>query len=443
MPFGPGTGGRGRTMAVRTWPFWGLAPGLKTYIIAVVLADLLAIGLAAQVGLGSGRDLALLAALVACAAATIEVTRRAGENAGVIKDVQAVWALPVAILLPPVYALAVPILRMALAQWRVRQFPLHRRAFSAAVIGLSYGIASLAFHAVTGSPLAAMVAPGKHTVAWILAVALAGVLQWGTNTGMMLPAFRASDPAARIRDIVLARENVQNDVAEVCVAVLVTLAIAINPLTIVFALPFVTLLQRSSRHAQLVNASRIDSKTGLLNAGTWEREAATEVARAVRTRTPLALALVDIDHFKGVNDTFGHLTGDRALKAMARTFKIFLREYDLVGRFGGEEFALLLPHTKALDAYGIAERIREHIAAAPLDVGDLPDGQHVRVTVSIGVAALGAPWVTTTGSQVTDLLAAADRALYRAKGAGRDQVCVVTDNAVVTAPADAARLGPA
>ena len=93
------------------------------------------------------------------------------------------------------------------------------------------------------------------------------------------------------------------------------------------------LLQRSFRHAQLVNASRIDSKTGLLNAATWEREAAAEVARAVRTRTPLALALVDIDHFKGVNDTFGHLTGDRALKAIARTFRIFLRDYDLIGRF--------------------------------------------------------------------------------------------------------------
>jgi diguanylate cyclase (GGDEF)-like protein len=443
MPLGPGTGGRGRTVTVRTWPVWGLAPGLKAYIIAVLLAYLLAIGLAARVGLGSGRDLVLLAVLVACEAAMIEVTRRAGDKAGVGKDIHGVWALPAAILLPPIWVLVVPILRLTLAQWRVRRFPLHRRAFSAAVIGLSYGAASLAFHAVTGTSLAASVAPGRHTSVWIAAVALAGILQWGVNTGMMLPALKASDPATRVRDIVLARENVQNDVTERCVAVLVTLAIAINPLTVVFALPFVMLLQRSFRHAQLVNASRIDSKTGLLNAGTWEREAAAEVARAVRTRTPLALALVDIDYFKGVNDTFGHLIGDRALKAMARTFRIFLREYDLVGRFGGEEFALLLPHTKALDAYGIAERIREHIAAAPLDVGDLPDGQHVRVTVSIGVAALGAPWVTTTGSQVTDLLAAADRALYRAKRAGRDQVCVVTDNAVVTAPTEAAKLGPA
>ena len=98
--------------------------------------------------------------------------------------------------------------------------------------------------------------------------------------------------------MLFARERVQNDVAELCVAVLVTLGIAISLLTIVFALPFVTLLQRSVRHAQLLNASRIDSKTGLLNAGTWEREAASEVARAVRTRTPLALVLIDVDHFK-------------------------------------------------------------------------------------------------------------------------------------------------
>jgi diguanylate cyclase (GGDEF)-like protein len=429
-------------MAVRAWPIWELAPWLRAYIIAVLLADLLVISLAARAGLGSGRDLALLAVLFACDAATIEVYRRSGENAGVIKEVYAVWELPIAILLPPVYALTVPILRHALAQWRIRQFPVHRRAFSAAVIGLSYGAASLTFHAFTGSPLASTVMPGAHTSAWILAVALAGVAQWVVNTGMLLPALKASDPAARLRDLALGSEAVRNDVAEACVAVLVAFAVAINPLAVVFALPLVMLLQRSLRHAQLVNASRIDSKTGLLNAGTWEREAAVEVARAVRTRTPLALALVDIDHFKEVNDTFGHLTGDRALKAIARTFRIFLRDYDLIGRFGGEEFAILLPHTGALDAYGIAERIRDHIAISPLDVGDLPDGVHVRVTVSVGVAALGAPWDTLMGSQITDLLATADRALYRAKRAGRDQVCVVTDNTVVSSPEQVGRLGP-
>jgi diguanylate cyclase (GGDEF)-like protein len=252
------------------------------------------------------------------------------------------------------------------------------------------------------------------------------VVQWTVNTALLQPAIKGADPTVRLRDMILAREAVQNDVTELSVAVLVTLGIAVTPLTIVFAFPFVTLLQRSFRHVHLVNASRVDSKTGLLNAGTWEREASSEVARAVRTHTPLAVALVDIDHFKAVNDSFGHLAGDKALREVARTLTIFLREYDLVGRFGGEEFAILLPQAKALDAYRIAERIRAHIAGMPIDVLDAPDAEPVRLSISIGVAALGPRW--DNSSQLTGLLAAADGALYRAKQNGRDQVCVITEN---------------
>jgi len=199
----------------------------------------------------------------------------------------------------------------------------------------------------------------------------------------------------------------------------------------------VTLLQRSFRHVQLVNASRVDTKTGLLNAGTWEREAATEVARAVRTHTSLAVALIDIDHFKVVNDSFGHLAGDRALRTVARALTIFLREYDLVGRFGGEEFALLLPQAKALDAYRIAERIRAHIGSMPIAVSDDADAEPVRLSISIGVAALSARWDSNSGAQLTELLVAADGALYQAKRNGRNQVCVVTENARFGAGAQA------
>jgi diguanylate cyclase (GGDEF)-like protein len=432
---------RERIEAARAWPIWENPPWLRAYIVVVVTVNLLAIALAVRAGLGSGHSLALLAILVACEAATVEFTKRAGEITGNAKDVYGVWEIPVAILLPPVYALLVPILRQVLVQWRIqRSARLHRRIFTAGVLGLAYGAASLVFHGIMGSPLGAAVPLGGHVPAWILAVAVACLAKWSVDTGLVLPALKSSYPG-KVREMLLGGEALQNDVAELCVAVLVTLAVAVSLPAIVFAVPLVVLLQRSFRHAQLVTASRIDSKTGLLNAATWERESAAEVARAVRTRTPLALALVDIDHFKGVNDTFGHLTGDRALKAIARTFRIFLRDYDLIGRFGGEEFALVLPHTSALDAYGIAERIRKHIAVTPLDVGDLPDGEHVRVTVSMGVAALGAPWDTRTGSQITDLLAAADRALYQAKRAGRDQVCVVTDNTVVSSPEQASRLG--
>jgi diguanylate cyclase (GGDEF)-like protein len=439
MHLGPGLRVRERLRAVPAWPVWQHPRWLVAYIVAVVGGYGLAIvatGVLAPLPL---HDLLLFGGLLLCSAVTVELTRRAGENAGFISHIFGVWELPVAILLSPVLALLVPILRVVLTQLRVRKLPLHRRVFSTAVIGLSVGAASLVFHAV-GHGLGLAPAAYLHGSLWVLAVAAAAVVQWAVNLALVLPAIKGSDPGVRLRKTVMTREVAQNDLAELCVAVLVTFAISVSALTIVFALPFVTLLQRSLRHGQLVNASRIDSKTGLLNAGTWEREAGAEVARAVRTSTPLALALVDIDHFKAVNDTYGHLAGDKALKGIARTFRIFLREYDLVGRFGGEEFAVLLPHTKALDAYGIAERIREHIAETPLDVADFPEQGPVRVTVSMGVAALGANWNTSTGGQLTDLLAAADRALYQAKRAGRDQVCVITDNSVVTAPSQVSHL---
>jgi diguanylate cyclase (GGDEF)-like protein len=426
--------------AVSGWPIWRLRPWLVAFIclVTVVYAAAIAVAVATMPWPQPWHNLWLFGALLLCSALTVELTKRTGENAGMIKDVYGVWELPLAILLPPVFALVAPIFRLTLTQVRIRPVPLHRRVFSAAVMGLSNASASLVFHAITGQRIG--MAPGIASPAtlWLGAVAVAAMALWTVNTSLMFPAIKGSDPTVTMRQFYLARESVQNDVAETCVAVLVTLGVAVTPLTILFAFPFVTLLQRSFRHVQLVNASRVDTKTGLLNPGTWEREAATEVARAIRTHTSLAVALIDIDHFKAVNDSFGHLAGDRALRTVARALTIFLREYDLVGRFGGEEFALLLPQARALDAYRIAERIRAHIGSMPITVSDDAEAEPVRLSISIGVAALGARWDSSSGAQLTELLAAADGALYQAKRNGRNQVCVVTENATFGAAASAA-----
>ncbi len=137
------------------------------------------------------------------------------------------------------------------------------------------------------------------------------------------------------------------------------------------------------------------------------------------------MALVDIDHFKVVNDTYGHLVGDKALRAVTDALRNQLRAYDLAGRFGGEEFAILLPHAREVDALNVAERLRVHIAGLSIPVRDDDEsGPHVRVTISVGVAALDG-----TSRGLTDMLAAADAALYHAKETGRNKTHVVTASA--------------
>jgi diguanylate cyclase (GGDEF)-like protein len=253
-------------------------------------------------------------------------------------------------------------------------------------------------------------------------VAACAVLQWIINQALVLTAIKGSDPTVRLRDEQFAREPIFNDVNELCVAVLVTFCVAFSWIALVFALPFINLLQRSLRHNRLLEDARTDFKTGLPNTVTWQRRATAEVGRAVRTQTSLAIALLDIDRFKLVNDTYGHLAGDLVLKEIARTLTSQLRDYDLAGRFGGEEFSLLLPQTRAVDAIRIAERIRSNIAAMSIIAPGAVGGERVQVTVSIGVAALD----SGTDRTLSQLMAAADAALYRAKGCGRDQVQMIS-----------------
>jgi GGDEF domain-containing protein len=256
-----------------------------------------------------------------------------------------------------------PIVRFALTQRRILRAPVYRRAFSAAAIGLSYVAAALTFHGLIRLAPGAAAHPASHALAWMLCAAACAVVQWTVNQVLVWTAIKGSNPGVRIRDEQFAREPMYNDVAELCVAVIVAFCVVNSTIALVFAFPFITLLQRSLRHVQLIQDSRVDAKTGLLNAATWERQAMTELARAVRTKTALAIAMLDIDRFKVINDTHGHLVGDQVLKEIARTLTSQLRDYDLAGRFGGEEFSLLLPQTRSVDAVRIAERIRSSIAA--------------------------------------------------------------------------------
>jgi diguanylate cyclase (GGDEF)-like protein len=353
----------------------------------------------------------------------------------------AVWELPVALLLPLVYAPVIPIIRIALTQWRVRHGCPHRRVFSACALGLSYLAAALVFRAI-GTHLAGLgprpaADPFRHGLPWLLVAAAAGVVQRLVNGSLVFTAAKGADPAIRLRDTQFSREPMYNDVAELSLAVLVAFGAASTPVALLFAFPFAALPLRAVRHAQLVTDSRTDSKTGLLNARAWEEEAATELDRAVHTGHPLAIALLDLDWFKHVNDTYGHLFGDEVLRQIGLCLPGALRDYDLAGRFGGEEFVLLLPRTRAVDAIRVADRVRGRIAALPLNG---PGGEPVQVTASVGVAAFEGG----CRRELNELMGAADAALYRAKRGGRNQVQMLSPSRGLSATSGpgAAAAGP-
>ncbi len=181
-------------------------------------------------------------------------------------------------------------------------------------------------------------------------------------------------------------------------------------------------IENAVNRARLRRSGFTDVLTGWHNRRYLQARMKEELARACRDRSTLVCMMLDIDHFKRVNDTWGHAAGDNVLREMAQRIDAEVRASDVAARFGGEEFVILLPNTTSVDGHLIAERIRNAVAAAPFQ---LPDGGQVAVTVSIGIAEF-APGAGDADlkSLGEELIARADVALYGAKAAGRDRVVV-------------------
>jgi diguanylate cyclase (GGDEF)-like protein len=411
-------------MAVRNWAWWQLPRLPRWYIGAVPVVALSLVAFVASQTVWRSSDLSKFGLLLGCGMISVAATPRIAYGQGqMVRDFLTVWVLPVAILLPPVYAMVTPAPLLVLTQWRIHRGVVYRRAFTAGAISMAYGIASLTFHSIPPSFAGESPGSGTHALSWTLAVAACEIVGWLGHHIFLVTAIKLCDPTARLKDMELNGEALHADFAQIDLGVVTTVVIGVNPVLAIFTVPTVLLARRFMMHAQLLAKSRVDTKTGLLNASTWESEAEAEIARATRTGSPVSVALVDIDHFKMVNDTYGHLAGDVALRAVSDAIREHLRSYDVAGRFGGEEFVLLLPQADEAGALSIAERLRTHIAAMsiPIDNAEGPGrsnaaGTCVQLTVSVGIAALDG-----TARELTDLLAAADSALYYAKESGRNK----------------------
>ncbi len=187
-----------------------------------------------------------------------------------------------------------------------------------------------------------------------------------------------------------------------------------------FSLSAEKLLGQEFSNENLIQQASTDYLTGLRTRRYFEEQLARELKRAKRIRGALALIMIDIDHFKRVNDEHGHLAGDMLLRQVGTVLKQDRREIDTIARYGGEEFVLLLPDTTGSGAQQLAERLRKDIEGRHLAAGT---SERVRLTISLGVAAF-----PRDAQSPMELLAAADAALYGAKHAGRNRVIVYDES---------------
>jgi len=266
---------------------------------------------------------------------------------------------------------------------------------------------------------------------WTLATAGGGLLVAGVLA--LLIASRVTTQIARINRVVeqVRRGKLDARVDVTGSGILRPLAKGINSMVARIAVTQEELQQQIAQATQELRdqkeaaeqAARTDALTGVASRRAFSEAAEAEMQRALRYRSELSLLMMDLDHFKAVNDTHGHVIGDAVLVSFAQTVLQQVRKVDLVARLGGEEFVVLLPNISAEQSMALAERIRLAFANSHLQV----DGQPLHFTVSIGVAQFDPTELTLTG-----WLARADAALYRAKAQGRNRVVLEAD-----APEDA------
>lgn len=293
----------------------------------------------------------------------------------------------------------------------------HRKVFSACTVVLGSGAAQLAITALHPGAEAGFAAlDGPRGAAALLSAA---GLYWLVNYGLVVGAIILSHPD-QPADRALGAPSDQLNIAAACgMGWLMTLAMHERPWSAPIGLVTILALHVGLLYPQYRRAAQTDALTGLVNS-TWWHDRARDQLRRARTRgAPMGVLIVDMDHFKHVNDTWGHPAGDTVLRAVADAVRRSVRGTDLVGRLGGEEFLVLLPDTDQAGAAATADRVLAAVAALRVPVRG-HDGTTVHVdglTVSVGIGS--AP---DHGTLLDDLMPATDTALYAAKAAGRDQV---------------------
>jgi len=410
----------------RNWPFWQIPRRLLVAVLTVEVTAVLLVARLALDGFPGPEAIWRAAAIVGLGVAQAEIAagiERVRKQLGgpMHVDLCSVWTFAGALVLPPALAVGVAVVvhtHLWWRSWRPR-LPLYKQLFSTSTVAL----ACLAAGAV-----GAVARPGGGLLGelGVVTIVLALLAYVVVNSALVAAAIMMSAPEPDVAAALGEWDDNALEFATLCLGALTAVGLVVNPYLALFALPAVLLLHRAVLARHLERAAITDHKTGLLTAAAWHTRAERELARPAAA--PSAVLVIDLDHFKQVNDRHGHLAGDSVLLAVAARLRAEVRDQDLVGRFGGEEFVVLLAGVDVTDVgtdgseganvLAIAERVRAGVAALRVEI-PTPDGplQITGLTASIGAAIH-----PRHGADVGALVHAADAALYAAKRAGRNTV---------------------
>ncbi|WP_240686843.1 sensor domain-containing diguanylate cyclase [Amycolatopsis suaedae] len=338
------------------------------------------------------------------------VRRRLSDTPHV--NLSSVWIMAVTVVTSPALGAATAVVLYSHLWWRawreISGITVYRAAFNTGVMILSaHGAAAalVPFDARAGS------------LEQVLALGLAVTAYWAVNSLLVAVVIGLSDGARSWVRLLGSWDDNRLLLGTLCFGAVTAVLTQVNPWLLVPLMLPLLVLHRAVAVQELELAATTDSKTRLLNATTWHALAQRELSRARRRGTPVAVLMADLDLFKRVNDNYGHLVGDQVLRVVGDALRQTVRDTDLTGRFGGEEFVVLLPDTTVDTATRIAARVGAAVRALRVEEETTAD---LRLTVSIGVA--GFPG---SGDDLEALLRAADNALFAAKADGRDTVRTV------------------
>ena len=410
-----------RQLRSRLIPDWGLLalPPLALVFVLTVDASA-AIGMLWLL-LGesiNGTQLVRFAVLVGLALLHLELGHRV-ERVGrylvqneVVLEPTSVWAVAALLTLPPGWAASLTVVLFVHALIRHRQQQreqFHRTVLTGASLVVSVILAAAVLGRTGAVPRA--IPDGVAGSAAVLAAMLTFTV---VNFILVLTAIWLSVRPSSVRVLLPPADAFGYEAATIVLGLLTALVLLHSPLLTPLVLVLVVSLNRSLVVSTLHRASRTDAKTGLPTLQGWTEHAERVLARAARAHASVAVLFCDLDHFKRINDGHGHLVGDQVLVAVAHCLRRELREYDGLGRFGGEEFVAVVDGPDGEVTTQIAQRLRAAVADLTL-----PEG--LTLTVSIGVAHHGSGHGP---ADLTTLLERADRALRVAKTSGRNQVSV-------------------